>query len=91
MTALIAAFTLVFLRAFQQQNVSHRWFGWATLTSYGIAIAEVGLVLAVVDTGWPAVPWIGTGGALGVVTAMEAHRQLRNRANNQTIGKGEPE
>ena len=76
MTALIATFCLVYLRAFQQQNVLHRLFGWAALTSYAMAIAEVGLVLAVVDTGWPAVPWIGTGGALGVVTAMTTHRRI---------------
>ena len=91
MTALIATFALVFLRAFQQQNVIHRFFWWAALTSYSMAAAEVALVLTVVDTGWPAVPWIGTGGAMGVVAAMETHRQLRRRANVQPTSTGDPE
>ena len=77
MNALTVTFALVFLRAFQQQNVIHRYFGLAALTSYGIAAAEVGLVLAVVDSGWPAVPWIGTGGALGVTAAMAAHKWVQ--------------
>jgi len=78
MTALIATFFLVFLRAFQQQNVQHRLRLAAGATSYGIAIAETGMVLAVVHSGWAAVPWIGTGGAIGVVAAIEAHRRIFN-------------
>ena len=83
--ALIATFALVFLRAFQQQNVAHRWYGWAVTTSYAMAVAEVGLVLTVVDIGWPAVPWVGTGGAIGVVAAIAVHRWLRQRPNRQTM------
>lgn len=78
MTALFATFCLVFLRAFQQQNVIHRMFWLAGVTSYGMAAAEVGLVLAVVDMGWPSVPWIGTGGAIGVTAAMFVHNRMRN-------------
>jgi len=36
------------------------------------------MVLAVVHSGWAAVPWIGTGGAIGVVAAIEAHRRIFN-------------
>jgi vacuolar-type H+-ATPase subunit I/STV1 len=75
MSALIASFAIVFLRAIQQQNVIHGRYKSAAITSYMIAIAEVGVVLIVVNTGWPAVPWIGTGGALGVTFAMYAHRR----------------
>lgn len=75
MSALIASFSIVFLRAIQQQNVIHARYKLAALTSYLIAIAEVGVVLIVVKTGWPAVPWVGTGGALGVTLAMWSHRR----------------
>lgn len=75
MNALLASFSIVFLRAIQQQNVIHGRFKMAAATSYLIAIAEVAVVLIVVSKGWPAVPWVGTGGALGVTLAMYAHRR----------------
>lgn len=31
----------------------------------------------IVDTGWPAIPWVGTGGAMGVTAAMYLHRRAR--------------
>ena len=40
-----------------------------------MAIGEVAVVLFVVDKGWASIPWIGTGGAIGVVTAMYIHRK----------------
>lgn len=73
MKILLATFALVFLRAMQQQNVIHRQYVWAAITPYALAVAEVATVLWVVDTGWPAIPWIGTGGALGVTLAMFTH------------------
>lgn len=79
MSALIAAFSIVFLRAMQQQNVIHGRYSWAAATSYLIAIAEVGVVLVVVKKGWPAVPWVGTGGAIGVTLAMLTHRKFFHR------------
>jgi len=75
---LVATFALVFLRAIQQLNVMHHQYIAAALTPYGIACAEVTSVLYVVKTGWVAVPWVGTGGMLGVVTAMALHKHLRN-------------
>jgi len=66
---------LVFLRAFQSQNVVCGYYWWAILTSYGMAIGEVAVVLFVVDKGWSSIPWIGTGGAIGVVLAMYIHRK----------------
>lgn len=74
---LAATFALVFLRAIQQLNVLHSHYKMAAATSYLIAIAEVTSLLSVVAFGWPAVPWVGTGGALGVVSAMLAHKKLR--------------
>ena len=73
--ALIAAFFLVFIRAIQQQNVIHERYKSAALTSYLMACADVFIVLLVVDRGWPVIPWIGTGGALGVTLAMYSHKR----------------
>lgn len=83
MNILLATFALVFLRAIQQQNVIHRQYALAAITPFAIACAEVATVLWVVDTGWPAVPWVGAGGALGVTLAMWTHNKyLCGHKNN---------
>jgi hypothetical protein len=68
---------LVFGRAVQQLNVMHGHYYLAAVTPYAIALGEVANTLYVVHIGWPAVPWVGTGGTLGVVTAMYSHKRLR--------------
>jgi hypothetical protein len=73
---LLATFALVFLRALQQQNVVHGHYALAFGTSYAMALADVAVVLWIVHTGWSAVPWAGTGGALGVTAAMFLHRRV---------------
>lgn len=73
---MFAVFCLVALRAFQQQNVIHKYYLWAMVTSYGIAFAEIALIINVVSMGWAAGWWVGTGGALGVVTAMYVHKRF---------------
>lgn len=75
MNIMLATFALVFLRAIQQQNVIHGKYWMAAITPYAIACAEVATVLWVVNIGWPAIPWVGTGGALGVTSAMYVHRR----------------
>ncbi len=75
MGVMIATFCLVFMRAIQQQNVIHGRYKLAMATSYLIATTEIAVVLFVVSIGWHALPWMGTGGALGVVSAMYAHRR----------------
>ena len=75
MNLLLATFGLVFMRAIQQQNVIHGHYVFAAITPYAIAVFEVATVLWVVDTGWSSIPWVGTGGALGVTTAMFMHRR----------------
>lgn len=71
--AMFACFCVVALRAFQQQNVIHGCYKLAVATSYGLAFADIAIVLSVVSMGWAAALWIGTGGALGVVFAMYVH------------------
>jgi len=70
---LFATMFLVFLRAFQTQNVIHKHYVSAVGTSYLMAIGEVAMVLYVVEIGWSAIPWIGTGGAIGVTLSMYLH------------------
>jgi hypothetical protein len=72
-----ATFALVFLRAMQQQNVTGGHYIAAALTPFAIACAEVASVLYVVSIGWPAVPFVGAGGALGVTSAMYVYRRKR--------------
>jgi len=82
--AMMAAFCVVSLRAFQQQNVIHGYYKWAAATSYALAFADIAIVLAVVQIGWSAVLWIGSGGALGVTFAMFIHKKYiyKERASN---------
>ena len=78
MSAIIATFFLVFGKAWQQQNVIHRQFAMAAVTSYFLALCEVAVLLIIVDKGWSAVLWVGTGGALGVTCSMYLHRRFTN-------------
>ena len=74
--AFLASFSLVTLRAFQQQNVTHLLYLPAALTSFLMASAEVGVILSGVNLGWDAVPALGLGGACGVTLAMYSHKRI---------------
>lgn len=76
----LATCMLVFLRAWQQQNVIHKYYYWAAATSYGIALADVMVIVGVAEYGLPAVPYVGTGGAIGVVSAMLLHKKIRGES-----------
>lgn len=78
MKILLATALLVFMRGIQQQNVIHGHYLAAAITPYFIAMGEVATVLWVVDIGWQAVPWVGTGGAIGVTLSMWVHRRISN-------------
>lgn len=80
MNILLATFMLVFLRSIQQQNVIHGNYVMAAITPYAIACAEVASVVWVVQTGWSSIPYVGTGGALGVTCGMWLYRSM-NHAN----------
>ena len=81
----LAVFALVALRVLQQQNVVHSYYWWAVITSYGIAFAEIALILYVVKEGFAAVWWVGTGGALGATFAMFFHKRFIRRDCSQFI------
>lgn len=77
--ALAATALLVFGRAIQSQNVIHGHYVAAALTPYLIAAGEIAVVGAIVVDGWASWPWIGTGGAVGAVSAMWLHRYIRRK------------
>jgi hypothetical protein len=79
MWLILATFVVVFGRAIQSQNVIGGHYLAAAVTPYGIAVGEVLSVLMVVDVGWSAIPYVGTGGALGAVAAMWVHRWVVRR------------
>jgi hypothetical protein len=76
MTIILVTWLVVFSRAIQQQNVTGGHYLAAAVTPYMIAVGEVLTVLLVVDTGIAAIPYVGTGGAIGAVSAMWVHRKL---------------
>ena len=76
---LVSTALLVFMRAAQGLNVFYGHYILAAITPYFIACGEVAGTLFVVHIGWAAVPWVGTGGAIGAVTAMYSHKRLRAR------------
>ena len=75
MQLFFATFATVLLRGIQQQNVIHERYKWALVFSFFIAVAEVGLIVNVVKTGWPSVPYVGAGGAIGVILSMYVHKR----------------
>jgi len=72
----LATFVLVFLRAFQQKNVTGHHYLSAALTSFAMAGAEVTLMLQIVEHTYQTIPWIGLGGAMGVTAAMAIHGRV---------------
>ena len=82
MMILIATACLVFARAIQQLNVTGGHYTAAAFTSYLIAATEVAVILLAVKYQWNAIPWMGTGGAIGVLAAMSLHKKTIGRRKN---------
>jgi len=76
MIAFLSSFTLVFTKAFQQQNVTHNLYVSAFLTSFLVATGEVGVIVSGATMGWGALPYIACGGGVGVVLAMYSHKRI---------------
>lgn len=76
---LLASFGMVFFKGMQQQNVIGGKYKSAFFTSYLMALFEVAVVSTIVVSGWDSVIPIGTGGALGVITAMYVFRRVYDK------------
>jgi glycopeptide antibiotics resistance protein len=79
MTLFISSFLTVFLLVFQQQNVVHRRFGWASTTSVAITVSQFVLIKAVAGSGLADVVFMASGGVLGVLSSMFFHPILMRR------------
>ena len=73
-----ASFLFVFLKAWQQQNITHKHYPWILPTSYGMATCEVYVMYTVSKNGWNigAVAAIGTGAGLGAMLATYLHSRF---------------
>ena len=81
MKILLATFALVFLRALQSHNVIHGNYIAAASTPYSLPVAEGARIMRVLQAGWDAIPWGGTGGMLGATLAMYIHKKARTSGN----------
>ncbi len=77
-TAFLVTFIYVFLRVFQQRNVSHEEYWWMVGTSYLITAFEILNISLIVSKGWILFPALGTGGAIGSILAVQLHKRLKN-------------
>ena len=75
---LFASFGAVFLKAFQQKNVIADKYWIIPFVTFGMATAEVFLVIGVVEYGasWTAVINIFIGGTVGCWSGMFLHNRI---------------
>lgn len=73
-------FIMVFLKAWQQQNVIHRQYYWVMPTSIALAFVEVYMIFTVAHRGFgPIIIPIALGSALGCMVSMWLHDRVLNR------------
>lgn len=70
-----ASFVAVGLKGFQQKNVVGNHYVLIMITSYLMAAGDVVLLLGTYKFGWSAVPYLGTGSSLGMLTAVFLHNK----------------
>jgi len=91
MILLLSAFATVFLLVFQQQNVIHRQYALAALTSALITITQFVVIKGIADGTLIDMAYMTVGGILGVLTSMKSHEGMtrwfkrKNQDNGQKI------
>ena len=78
-----AYFVYVFFKAFQQKNVAFDHRKWVLPTSYAMAFTEVITISLIAFNAAQGLSWtlilfaiaLGTGGGLGALLAMSAHKR----------------
>jgi peptidoglycan/LPS O-acetylase OafA/YrhL len=71
-----SAFTTVFALGFQQQNVIHRHFRSAALTSFAIGASQIYLWRTLPDSNWSEIIATLMGGPVGIIAAMWLHPKI---------------
>jgi uncharacterized membrane protein YjjP (DUF1212 family) len=84
--SMVLSFFAVFLKGFQLKNVQHDQYGAIALTSYAIAFFEVATVTLILKGGWWIALTSGTGGALGMLFSIYAHRRIFNTSHQMREG-----
>jgi uncharacterized membrane protein len=79
MLLFICTLAMVFLMAFQQQNVIHGHYKTAAVTSFLIGLAQFSLYKGVIVADYWGILEMGTGGAIGVTASMFLHRYMRRK------------
>lgn len=77
----LATLVFVFLKAFQQRNVSFDNFGWVMPTSFLMAGCEVFVIANVAQTGFEIAIVLasGLGGGIGAVLGAKFHKKYVKR------------
>ena len=72
-----SSFATVFLLVFQQQNVIHKKYLWAALTSVGITLSQVLVIQGVASGNSPGeIVALASGGVAGVLLSMFMHGRI---------------
>jgi len=73
----VASFAFIFLRAFQQRNVTHDNWYLVIPTSILMAATEAVVIVNIATQGWhlPLVLTIGLGSGTGCIAAMYVHKR----------------
>lgn len=81
LTVFAASYVFIALKAFQQRHVIHNDWGWIAPTSMAMAFVEVYVIAQVARHGYglPLVLAVGSGAALGCLTAMIVHNNHLKR------------
>lgn len=79
-----ATFLFVALKSWQQLNVVHARYAAIVPTSFAMAVAEVTVVVGVVQHGLAAALPMGVGGAVGCCLSVWLHRRVFASARNTT-------
>ena len=81
----ITSFLFIFLKSFQQINVTQRHLAWIVPTSMLMAFSEVYIVATTAKTGWDfmLVLGIGLGSGLGSLSATLVHPKMVSLFENK--------
>lgn len=70
----------IFLKAWQQQNITHAQYLWIVPTSLAMSSVEFYVIAQIAKTGYsPLVVAIGLGAGLGALAATYLHRRMINK------------
>jgi glycopeptide antibiotics resistance protein len=84
---LVSAFATVFLLVFQQQNVTHKQYGLAAVTSVLITITQFIVIKGVSSGDYTDMLYMAIGGVFGVLTSMKSHEWMITWFRNKQHSK----